>query len=327
MSLKPYEELERETLKLALRSDDAEKGYPATMPLLEELLRPWLTRSNGQEITACLRRLHDSKQIELWKYQNKSWIKFVPGYKDADFFYDFHFFIRATPLTSPRLQDLEDRERQMTDEELELKFASLNKYGVERVKHDLLNNQLQIVGGTREHRELVWEWVRMKERKAAPLGNPAAEQTSGSRKVFVVHGHDEGAREAVARFLEQIGLEPIILHERANQGRTIIEKVEAEADVLFAVVLLTPDDEGCKKGGSLQPRARQNVVFELGYFVGHLGRNHVCALMRGEVEIPSDFTGVVYAKFDESGGWKQALGRELEAAGIVFDWNKIMTGR
>lgn len=143
-------------------------------------------------------------------------------------------------------------------------------------------------------------------------------------KVFVVHGHDEGAREAVARFLERLGIKPVILHEQANQGRTVIEKVEAHGDVGFAVVLLTPDDEGSVKGGVLASRARQNVLLELGYFIGRLGRKYVCALKRGEVEIPSDFDGVVYETFDSSGGWKQALGRELQEAGFHIDWNIVM---
>lgn len=145
-----------------------------------------------------------------------------------------------------------------------------------------------------------------------------------SRKVFIVHGHDDGARETVARFLERIGLEAIILHEQANQGRTIIEKVVANSDVGFAVVLLTPDDEGCAKGGNPEPRARQNVLLELGYFIGRLGRDKVCALKRGNLEIPSDFAGVVWETMDSNGGWKQALARELEAAGHSIDWNKVM---
>ena len=143
-------------------------------------------------------------------------------------------------------------------------------------------------------------------------------------KVFVVHGHDEGAREAVARFLGQLGIKPIILHEQANEGRTVIEKVEAHGDVGFAVVLLTPDDVGCVKGGTPVPRARQNVLLELGYFVGRLDRKNVCALKRGDLEIPSDFGGVVYEPFDDMGGWRQKLGRELQAAGFEFDWNKVM---
>jgi predicted nucleotide-binding protein len=152
----------------------------------------------------------------------------------------------------------------------------------------------------------------------------SAERSTISRKVFIVHGHDGGAREAAARFLERAGLEPIILHEQASRGRTVIEKVEAHRDVAFAIVLLTPDDEGCEKGGKPRPRARQNVVFELGYFVGVLGRNRVCALRRGDVEIPSDLTGVVYISFGDSEPWKQELGRELQAAGFEIDWAKAI---
>lgn len=85
-----------------------------------------------------------------------------------------------------------------------------------------------------------------------------------SRRIFIVHGHDGEARETVARFLERLGFEPIILHEQANQGRTVIEKVENSSDVGFAVVLLTPDDEGCNKGEPLEPRARQNVLCRVG---------------------------------------------------------------
>ena len=145
-----------------------------------------------------------------------------------------------------------------------------------------------------------------------------------ARKVFVVHGHDEAARESVARFLEKLGFEPIILHEQANQGRTIIEKVEAHSDVGFAVVLLTPDDEGNARGQKPQPRARQNVVLELGYFIGRLGRSRVMALKQGELEIPSDFHGVVYETFASGGLWKGTLGRELQAAGFEIDWNVVM---
>ncbi len=145
-----------------------------------------------------------------------------------------------------------------------------------------------------------------------------------SLKIFIVHGPDDGARETVARFLERIGLEVVILHEQANQGRTIIEKVVANSDVGFAVVLLTPDDEGCVSGGTPEPRARQNVLLELGYFIGRLGREKVCALKRGSPEIPSDFAGVVWETMDSNGGWKQTLARELEAAGHIIDWNKVM---
>lgn len=146
-----------------------------------------------------------------------------------------------------------------------------------------------------------------------------------SKKIFIVHGHDGEARETVARFIGNLGFEPIILHEQANKGRTVIEKVEANSDVGFAVVLLTPDDLGrANTEEDLQPRARQNVLLELGYFIGKHGRDKVCALRRGQVSIPSDFAGVVWEDMDDRGAWKQALARELQAAGHEIDWNAIM---
>lgn len=147
---------------------------------------------------------------------------------------------------------------------------------------------------------------------------------SENRRIFVVHGREDGPREAVARFLERLGFEPIILHEQANQGRTVIEKVEHHSKVDFAVVILTPDDEGALKGEPIQPRARQNVLLELGYFLGKLTRKRVCTLKVGELEIPSDWRGVVDEPFDTAGAWRQTLARELDAAGYEVDWNKVM---
>lgn len=154
---------------------------------------------------------------------------------------------------------------------------------------------------------------------------PPIRSEPAARKVFVVHGHDEGARESIARFLEKLGFEAIVLFEQAGKGQTIIEKVETYSDVGFAVVLLSPDDEGNVRGQSPpQPRARQNVILELGYFLGRLGRSRVLALKRGDLEIPSDFHGVEYQPFSSDGAWKQALGRELQAAGFDVDWNVVM---
>jgi predicted nucleotide-binding protein len=139
-----------------------------------------------------------------------------------------------------------------------------------------------------------------------------------------VHGRDDGPREAVARFLERLGFEPVILHEQANLSRTVIEKIEAHSDVGFAVVLLTPDDEGNLKGEPPQPRARQNALLELGYFIGRLTRQRVCTLKVGDLEIPSDWRGVIDEPFDGGAGWKQTLARELNAAGFEIDWNMVM---
>ena len=161
--------------------------------------------------------------------------------------------------------------------------------------------------------------------------SPAQFSASSSRdelinttKVFLVHGRDLGTRDSVARFLETLKLQPVILDEQADRGQTIIEKFEQHAqEVRFAVVLLTPDDEGRIRGeeSDLKPRARQNVIFELGYFARSFGRNRVCALTKGGVEIPSDYDGVVYIPLDDSGGWKMRLIKELKAAEFDVDAN------
>jgi predicted nucleotide-binding protein len=143
-------------------------------------------------------------------------------------------------------------------------------------------------------------------------------------KIFIVHGHDEGTRAIVKSFIEKLGFEAVVLHERPNKGRTIITKFQEEAaDIGFAVVLMTPDDHGGKAGEAATTlRARQNVVFELGFFYGALGAARVAALVKGEVEKPSDFDGVVYISMN-SGNWQTDLGRELKAAGFPIDWNKV----
>lgn len=142
-----------------------------------------------------------------------------------------------------------------------------------------------------------------------------------SRRIFIVHGQDDGTKEAVARFISSIGYDPVILHEQANKGRTIIQKFRDEAsDVGFAIVLMTPDDETA----SGQKRARQNVILELGFFLGALGPDHVAAIVKGDLEKPSDFDGVVYIPFN--GSWKMDIAKELQAAGYDLDWNKVMKG-
>jgi len=143
--------------------------------------------------------------------------------------------------------------------------------------------------------------------------------TSDKNKVFIVHGHDNSAKQEVARFIKSIGLDPIILHEKASSGMTIIEKIEhysSQAD--FAIVLYTPCDKG---RSATEPktheknRARQNVVFEHGYLMAQLGRENVCALVKGEIETPTDISGVVYVDLDVAGAWKQEVAKELKACG------------
>lgn len=149
-----------------------------------------------------------------------------------------------------------------------------------------------------------------------------------TQSVFIVHGHDEAMREEVAAFIHEIGYNPVILHERPNRGRTIIEKFEQEAaDMGFAVVLLSPDDFGGKAGheNELNPRARQNVILELGYFVASLGRERVCPLYKGDVELPSDILGVLYVLFDTDGAWKLQLIREMEAVDMEAITSPILS--
>ena len=163
------------------------------------------------------------------------------------------------------------------------------------------------------------------EKLTAPSSAVQEHERTNTTEVFVIHGRDNEAKETVARFLQKLDLTPIILHEQPNQGRTIIEKFEQHAQVGFAVALLTPDDIGALKNEEkkLKPRARQNVVFELGYFLGRLGREGVCALIKGNVEPPSDYDGVVYISLDD-GGWKMNLIRELKNAGFEVDANRAL---
>lgn len=155
--------------------------------------------------------------------------------------------------------------------------------------------------------------------------NDASTVTQSNRKIFVVHGHDDHAKEIMARFLEKNDFEAIILHEQASGNKTIIEKIEHYSDVGFAIILLTPDDVGkSKDADNYQPRARQNVVLELGYFMGKLGRHKVCAFKSGDLDIPTDFSGVIWNQLDNAGAWKQVLSKELSEAGYNLDNTKLL---
>lgn len=145
-----------------------------------------------------------------------------------------------------------------------------------------------------------------------------------NKKVFIVHGHDESVKIAVARFLERLDLKPIILHEQASGGTTIIEKIENNTDVGFGIVLYTPCDLGkAKNDDELQIRARQNVIFEHGYLIAKLGRSNVCALVKDNIEKPNDISGVVYVNYDSGTSWHTELFKELKNAGYDLDANKL----
>jgi predicted nucleotide-binding protein len=146
------------------------------------------------------------------------------------------------------------------------------------------------------------------------------------RKVFIVHGHDELMKLATARFVEKLGLEPVIFHEQPSKGRTIIEKFLDHSEVAFALVLLSEDDRGGMSGDSAeryQLRARQNVIFELGFFIGRLDRSRVVALHTPGLEIPSDYSGVIFISFDKGCVWELKVAREMRAVGLKVDLNKL----
>lgn len=160
------------------------------------------------------------------------------------------------------------------------------------------------------------------------ISNPVSENKDVKErdfsKIFIVHGQDELAKEELARFIEKLGFEPIILHEQASLGMTIIEKIEYYSNVNFGIVLYTPCDLGAKKGDdNLKPRARQNVVFEHGYLIGKLKRENVCALVKDNVETPNDISGIVYIPMDSNKAWKILVGKELQKAGYKVDLNKL----
>jgi predicted nucleotide-binding protein len=163
--------------------------------------------------------------------------------------------------------------------------------------------------------------------QSIPTPQPASASPSSERTVFIVHGHKEAPKQEVARYLQTVtDLKPAILHELPKRGQTIIEGLErAAAHAVFAVVLLTADDEGGPQASHERySRARQNVVFELGMFIGRLGRSKVAVLYEHGVELPSDMNGILYTSLDSTDAWKLALGRELLAAGVAVDLNRAI---
>ena len=180
---------------------------------------------------------------------------------------------------------------------------------------------------TQDITKQIFASAKDKIEKGNTISKPAkTNQTTDMTKVFIVHGQDDLAKTELARFIEKLGFQAIILHEQVSSGKTIIEKIEEFSNVGFGVVLYTPCDLGAKKGeeSNLQARARQNVVFEHGYLIAKLGRRNVCALVKGKVEIPNDISGVVYVPMDDHKAWNIALAREMRNSGYNVDMNLIV---
>jgi len=209
-------------------------------------------------------------------------------------FKDIHFFPQVSYRNDP-----------------ESKFAAYFLQGVETAEHYLRSRLSEMEEETQDTEK--------------SLDRSNAERPVNSRKVFVVHGHDHGSKETVARFLAKLDLDPIILHEQADKGRTVIEKFEDYSDVQCAVVILSPDDIAYAKSdpAKQEERARQNVILELGYFIGRLGRDRTFALLLNGVSQPSDLGGILYISMSD-GSWRMKLVRELKEAGIEVDANKAI---
>jgi predicted nucleotide-binding protein len=170
----------------------------------------------------------------------------------------------------------------------------------------------------------------VKEVSIALVNGEISQKTAApaQKGVFIVHGHDETALQTAARFVEKLGLETIILREKPSQGKTVIEKFEHYAGQAgYAIVLLTPDDVGYAQDqpNTDQKRARQNVIFELGYLMKALGRDKICLLYKPGVERPSDIDGIVYQEMDPHQGWHNKVASELQAIGFPIDPVKLLS--
>ncbi|HXU30068.1 MAG TPA: nucleotide-binding protein [Thermoanaerobaculia bacterium] len=190
--------------------------------------------------------------------------------------------------------------------------------------------QAEILGALEAARDILSRTQASSPQVESKIGNfrPVMPEpdAAGETRVFIVHGHDPSSLQQAARLMEQLDLVPIILAEEVSRGRTIIEKLEERARAHAALILLTPDDVGSAAADAphaLKPRARQNVILELGYFLGLLGRHRVVVLYTPGIELPSDFVGVEYIKLDGEGAWKLRVARELRAGNLPVNLNNM----
>lgn len=174
------------------------------------------------------------------------------------------------------------------------------------------------------------ELIPLNKMTSSPISNSneSSRFAQVTKKVFVVHGHDEIAKTNLEIFLHEIGLEPVVLHRQADEGLTIIEKFEKHSDVGYAFILLTPDEVAYIKADESKEdnvrkkefRARPNVIFEFGYFIGKLGRSRVCCLYTGDVSLPSDVSGMIYKRFTNSiEEVAYSIMKDLKASGYEID--------
>lgn len=282
------------------KSSDADAGPPRLMRSEPEFLAQIGNAiERGKALVA--RPLSDQTSLDDASAEHKRWQEFVDTLLQSSFSNDqFRMAFRTTGgpwKMGPVVPGVRARELQR---DVKAEVSSLES----------LRDRLHLL--PREH----------------PAGGARAPDTApvGDR-VFIVHGHNDALKLAVARFVERVhGTPPVILHEQADRGQTIIQKFEHHAEqVGFSIVLLTGDDEGRSvHADALQRRARQNVVLELGFFIGVLGRERVAVLCDSGVELPSDIDGLLYTPITSDGSWQLKLAREMKAAGLAIDFNKAL---
>lgn len=153
----------------------------------------------------------------------------------------------------------------------------------------------------------------------------AVQNALSVQEVFIVHGRDDVAREAVAHFIEHVRLHPVILRDLPASGRTIVDQIDRYSNVEFVVVLLTPDDIvfSSTQPAQKQYRVSQNVIFELGFLIGQFGPSKVFVLYHDEVEILADYRGVLHVSMDQAGAWKWSLAQEMKLAGLSVDISRL----
>lgn len=217
------------------------------------------------------------------------------------------------------------------------KFLEINFYPYFYSSGDNTKNEWDsFLSGKREAIDFIQGLIESNEILNSIEGTSFEEETTqeiqpkNKNEVFIVHGHDDALKEKVARFIENLNLKAIILHEQSDRGRTIISKFADHSDVGFAIVLYTPCDVGrpIKLNDHGEPyaernRARQNVIFEHGFFAAKLGLENVIALKKGDVEIPNDLAGVIYKEYDEGGLWKYQIAKELDESGYEINYKLI----
>lgn len=276
--------------ELILSKEQFNKGLEERIALGEELFnRPVQTQIEFTKNKEDYYSWSDYNSEYLKQAFNKEYNEYKKSYDDAGSFSFGVLGARTSP--AQELKEFKDK--------VNTKVNNLKKL---RAKTDLLKSSL----------------VEVVVSKAETVNLDKSQ-------VFIVHGHDEAAKTKTARFIERLGLKPIILHEQASGSKTVIEKIEAYSNVGFGIVLYTPCDIGAKneENPNLKNRARQNVIFEHGFLIGKIGRENVCALVKDDIETPNDISGVVYVKMDDDDAWHLKIARELRNSGYEIDMNKL----